>query len=117
MRAAGRRTTDVARGQAVGLIPFIDRVVTEVEAIESLAKVRATVIGKGGIMGAEGATTLVVEGESPEVRKIFALVEEVKGATVSGAVDSMAECEPGTPRCLRSPCLACMYRKPELLLG
>ncbi len=110
VRAAGRETIDVAIGMEVGLMPIVGRVITEVEAIESLAEVKATVIGAGGIMGAEGATTLVVEGEREEVQKIFAWVQEIKGAPLSGDPDSMAECGPGNPACPRHP--ACIYRMP-----
>lgn len=109
IRAAGRKTVDVAFGMAVGLIPIKGEVIDERKAIEILAEVRATVIGMGGILGAEGATTMVVEGDDGEIRKLLEMVKEVKGAGVSGSPGTLEECERGSPGCKEH--LACVYRK------
>ena len=109
VRAAGRKDADVSLGMAVGLIPIYGRVVTEQHAVEILARVKTTVIGRGGIMGAEGATVMVAEGEREEVERLVALTRAVKGAVVSGIPESLPECRGGSPRCRQH--LACVYRK------
>jgi hypothetical protein len=109
VRAAGRKATDIALGMGVGLIPITGRVVTEQDAASILAEVRATVIGRGGIMGAEGATVMAVEGEAADVERLFALVRSIKGATLSGIEESLEECRGATSRCRDH--LACAYRK------
>jgi len=88
---AGRKDTDISYGMAVGLIPLYGKVITEKEALEILANVKCTIIGKGGIMGAEGSTAIVVEGQEKEVEKILKAVEEVRGANISGQKESLEE--------------------------
>jgi hypothetical protein len=107
--AAGRKSVDFSLGMGVGLIPIHGRVVTEQHAAEILAHVEATVIGRGGIMGAEGATVMAVEGERDEVERLFALVRSIKGAVLSGIAESLEECRGATPRCRDH--LACVYRR------
>ncbi|WP_221039512.1 hypothetical protein [Gelria sp. Kuro-4] len=97
--AAGRRDTSRSMGMAVGLIPVPGRVITEVTAITLLAPVKATVIGRGGIDGAEGSTTLAVEGEAENVERLWELVLALKGARTSGAEGSLVECRRGGPNC------------------
>jgi hypothetical protein len=106
--ASGRNTIDKSFGSAVGLIPIVGEVFTEREAIMQLAAVKAVVIAAGGILGAEGATTIVVEGDAPEVDKIFNLVASVKGTELSGIPESLIECERGCPQCRNH--LACIYK-------
>lgn len=107
--ACGRESIDRSFGSAIGLIPIFGEVVTELEAIELLANVKATMIGAGGILGAEGATTSVVEGPDDEVKRVFQIVSEIKGARTSGTSESLIECEAGCPQCARH--LACIYRE------
>ncbi len=107
--AAGRRCIDASFGMAVGLIPISGQVVHEKKAVELLAGVKATVIGMGGICGAEGGTTLVAQGPSVEVCKLLEIVEAVKGADVSGAPRSLVECAVGCDGCAEH--LGCIYRK------
>lgn len=87
--AAGRKDADVSYGMAVGLIPLYGKVITEKDALEILADIKCTIIGKGGIMGAEGSTVMVVEGLEKEVEKILKAVEEVRGANISGQKESL----------------------------
>jgi hypothetical protein len=105
--AAGRKNVDQAYGMAVGLIPLVGRVVTEREALTILADVKCTIIGRGGISGAEGATTMVIEGDSENVKKALRIVVTVKGAKTSGLEKSLAECEVGSEACKIH--LACIY--------
>ena len=77
---AGSQTFDLSIGMRVGLMPVTyGQVMTEVDALEELAKVTATCISAGGIGGSEGSVTLVVEGQDVEVEKIFTLIKSIKG--------------------------------------
>lgn len=42
-------------------------IVTEIEAIELLFGVKATLVGAGGVCGAEGAVWIAVDGESDKL--------------------------------------------------
>ena len=104
---AGRKDVDVSYGMAVGLIPLYGKVVTEKDAVEILAKLNCTVIGKGGILGAEGSTVMVVEGLDKEVKKILKVIKEVKGADISGQKESLEECKRGNLSCKNH--FVCIY--------
>ncbi len=108
IQSCGRVTIDKAMGTAIGLIPLIGEIVTEKEALEGLADVSATVIGAGGIHGAEGSTTLVIDGAESELERIFGIVMEIKGTETSGTPESLIECEAGCPQCVRH--LVCIYK-------
>ena len=110
---AGRKDVDVSYGMAVGLIPLYGKVVTEKDAVETLAKLNCTVIGKGGILGAEGSTVMVVEGLDKEVKKILKVIKEVKGADISGQRESLEECKKGSPSCRSHS--ACIYLRSRSL--
>jgi hypothetical protein len=109
IRAFGRKDVELSMGIAVGLTPVLGKIITEQEAIPLLAGVRAAVIGKGGILGAEGATTLNVEGERDEVNKILQIVLSTKGKSISGIPESLAECQYPSERCRLHP--TCIYKK------
>jgi len=104
---AGRKDIDVSYGMAVGLIPLYGKVITEKDALEILAKLNCTVIGKGGILGAEGSTILIVEGLDKEIKKILKVIKEVKGADISGQKESLGECSRGDLSCKNH--IACIY--------
>lgn len=106
--AAGRNTTDQAQGMAVGLVPLVGKVITEIDALANLADVTCTVIAKGGIDGAEGAATMVVAGESAAVAKAAEIVNQIKGSKVSGMAESLIECQPGGPGCRNHK--GCLYK-------
>jgi len=96
VRACGMAGCDWSLGMPVGLMPIVGRLVTEVEALELLAGVTATVIGSGGIDGAEGGVTLVARGDGPKVRRAIKAVLGVKGAATSGSAGSWPESGEGT---------------------
>jgi hypothetical protein len=104
----GRKRIDKSMGMAVGLLPLIGRVITEKEALELLTGVRATVIGAGGLQGAEGATTMLVEGTADQVDAAFALIAGLSGCGLSGDPASLPSCGRGGPGCPSH--LACIYR-------
>ena len=109
IKAAGRKKIDVSFGMAVGLIPIYGEIYHEQKAIELLADVKATVIGRGGIMGGEGSTTLIVEGKLEEVQKIIDIVNNLKGSCISGSPKSLIECSKGNIGCKED--LGCLYKK------
>ncbi len=111
IRQYGRKEIDLSMGIAVGLTPLIGIIITEKEAIPLLGKVRCSVIGMGGIFGAEGATTMIIEGEKEEVEKVFQILSSIKGAGVSGIQESLMECEFPSARCKLHP--SCIYKKSE----
>lgn len=53
-------------------------VVTEVDALESLFAVGATVVSAGGLSGSEGAITLAVRGERQDIEAVSRLATELK---------------------------------------
>ena len=93
---------------AVGLTPIVGRIITEVEAILSLADVDCFVIGKDGISGGEGAATLVIDGPGEEAMRLDGLLEGIKGSTTSGVPETLAECEAPCPSCAKH--FACTYK-------
>ena len=69
------------------------------------------VIGMGGIFGAEGSTTMVIEGRREEVEKAFEIASAIKGMGVSGEKESLPECEPENERCKLHR--ACIYKRDD----
>ncbi|MFH1169843.1 MAG: hypothetical protein V1691_04015 [Chloroflexota bacterium] len=123
LQAAGNNRIDLATGTAVGLLPLTGTVVTETDAVTMLTGARTTVIGAGGIMGGEGSTTFVAEGEDSQLKKAWELIQSVKGAEMSGVPASLPECQPKNPTCTRfftyGTCrmpahYACTLRQPNL---
>jgi hypothetical protein len=108
IRVAGRKRVGKSYGMAVGFFPLFGEVFTEIEAIESLAQVECTVIGKGGIFGAEGGTTVLVDGRNDEVSKIEEIYRKMHGSSVSGTAESLVECEAGSPSCKKH--IRCLYK-------
>ena len=106
---AARKGVSRSMGMAVGLTPISGDIVSENHAIELLAPVKCTVIGRGGIHGAEGATTLLIEGKAGDVQRIFELAQQIKGADVSGTMASLEECAFPNDKCKNH--LACIYKR------
>lgn len=99
VKAAGIYSADWALGMASGLTPLVGEVITEQKALELLSGTRCTVIAAGGIAGAEGATTMVAEGDEAAVKQAVQAVLGVRGAMTAGCPDSLIECETGSPGC------------------
>lgn len=108
MFECGRRKIDTSMGMSVGLIPVPGYLVSELEAFAILAPVKACIIGRGGIKGAEGATTFVVKGEEEEVKKIIYTVSTLSDIPESGCEGTLEECSNGGPGC--NVHLGCRYR-------
>lgn len=104
-----RKGVQASMGMAVGLVPIAGHLITEDKAIEMLAPVVCTVIGRGGIMGAEGATTLLVEGSEEHVQQIFKIATKIKGTGHSGTPESVAECTFPNAKCKTHR--GCIYKR------
>ena len=78
--AASRRlsTEGALLGEAAGLWVTTGELFTEIEAVDALFPVEAVPIAAGGIAGAQGAVTLALFGEAPEIEKALALIGEVQ---------------------------------------
>jgi len=105
----GRKEVDASMGMAVGLTPIVGQIITEKEAISLLGDVCCTVIGKGGIFGAEGGTTMQIDGGKREVEKIFQIIQTVKGMQLSGIPESLPDCVPPHEKCKVHR--GCIYKK------
>jgi hypothetical protein len=81
-RETGIQRMNYSMGMPVGLLPINGVVVTELEAVKILSGASAVQIGAGGIMGAEGATTMVVKGEETQVKEAIRIVESIKGSRI-----------------------------------
>jgi hypothetical protein len=106
---AGRKRVDFSYGMSVGLVPIFGKIFTEMEALETLARVKAMVIGKGGIHGAEGGSTFLIEGLKKEVLKIDELYQKVKGVGLSGEPRNLIPCTRGSRSCKDH--IKCVYKQ------
>ncbi len=59
--------------------PLTGVIITEIEALEILTGVEATLYAAGGIAGAEGSVRLLLIGTEEEVNTALALCNEIKG--------------------------------------
>lgn len=105
-KKAPRKGFDYATGTPCGLMPLSGDVITELEAIEILTGASATVVGAGGVAGAEGAVVMAIEGNEDQINKALDITKEVKGAKLPH-VDLLNCAE-----CTRSKCfLSSQYKK------
>ena len=93
-RYGGKMMLGRSIGCRVGMALVADgRIVTEIEAIDILFGLKAVHYTSGGWGGAEGAVTLIVEGEDAEVNHCLDFIEGIKG-------------EPSLPAA-KGPCKGC----------
>ena len=59
--------------------PITGIIFTEIEALEILCGVQATLISAGGVAGAEGSVRLLIEGMDEDVEAVLELVKSIKG--------------------------------------
>jgi len=78
-KATGVFRFSYATGYPVGIMPVTGKVITELEAFEILTGAEAITMGKGGISGAEGSVTLLVQGTQKQLSKARKLVNGIKG--------------------------------------
>jgi hypothetical protein len=93
-RYGGKLALGRSIGCRVGMACVPDgRVITEIEAIDSLFGLKAIHYASGGWGGAEGSVSLIVEGEDGQVNSCLDFIEGIKG-------------EPPLPG-LKGPCKTC----------
>lgn len=61
------------------LYPITGIIITEIEALEILCGVKATLLSAGGVAGAEGAVWLLLEGDKEQLDRALILHEELRG--------------------------------------
>ncbi len=89
----GMQAWDYYLGTPVGAIAIPEgRPFTEVDALRTLFDVEATPIAAGGINGAEGSVTLLVEGDEGSIRRAYEFLrDEIKGEPPFPHVAHLAE--------------------------
>ena len=97
--AVGARRLDYCMGADFGMYHIATaNVVSEIQALDILFGVKATLVAAGGVGGCEGAVTMVAEGEGPVLEKLVDFLEkEIKG-------------EPSVPANKMS-CEVCRYKR------
>jgi hypothetical protein len=85
-------------GTPCGVVSVKGTVITEVEAVNILSGAEATVVGAGGVGGAEGAVVLVAKGEREQITRAAEVLGSVKGATLPKL--NLLECS----ECPRTKC-------------
>lgn len=111
-KKAGRKRIDKAMGMAVGVLPLTGKIVTEREAFEILTGTSATVIAAGGIFGAEGSTTLLIEGNEAQINHAFSMIPPPEALQFHCHPDSLVSCQFGGATCSKHE--GCIYRKDVL---
>lgn len=66
-------------GEGPALMVVTGHIVTEIEALEILAGVRAQHVASGGVDGAEGAVRLVLQGSEARVRRALRVIDRIRG--------------------------------------
>ena len=61
------------------LWPISGIIITEIEALEILCGVSATLFSAGGVAGAEGSARLLIEGDDDSVNDALELIKSIKG--------------------------------------
>lgn len=70
--------TDVL-GDVPRMFPVTGTIVTEIEALQLLTGVKATLYAAGGIAGAEGSVRLLLEGSREQLERAMELIESIQG--------------------------------------
>jgi hypothetical protein len=90
-KAAKRNLLNYSMGMPCSLLPCEGVVVTEVIGLEILTGATAIPISAGGLGGAEGSVTMVIEGTDEQVTKAIEYVESVKGTQLPREI-RVADC-------------------------
>ncbi len=73
------RLASAEDGDRTNLWPVTGTIITEIEALNELTGVRATLLAAGGIAGAEGAVRLLLDGTEEQVEAAIKLIESIRG--------------------------------------
>lgn len=105
---AGRNSSKWSMGASIGLVPLIGDIISEIEAIRILFGIDPVVIGRGGINGAEGSTTMVASGDNNSLEALIQTIGWASEQKLSGMPESTKECERGVKACSRH--VGCCYK-------
>ncbi len=79
-RYLGQDRIGIATGEKAGLMPVVGaEVISELQALRLLAGVKATMVASGGWGESQGAVTLSVSGQPPQVERAIQWAQYVKG--------------------------------------
>ena len=67
------------RSKGSSLMPVMGLIVTEIEALKTLANVEVVQMAAGGVAGAEGSVRLLIEGAPDQVAKVEDILNEIYG--------------------------------------
>ena len=73
------RDDDEYVGSGPTLMPAPGTIVTEIEALDILAGVKALLVAAGGVAGAEGAVWLLMEGEKTQMDNALKIIDSCRG--------------------------------------
>ncbi|MFX1464891.1 MAG: hypothetical protein ACFFA5_00250 [Promethearchaeota archaeon] len=99
----GIKKIDYPLGLHYGIMPVVGaKVITEIEACQELFDLDLPVfpVGAGGVNGAEGAITLVVEGNEEKIKNALELIKSIKGEPSTQL--NATECKGCTVPCLNA---------------
>ena len=80
-RELGSGKVDRCMGIPCGIFPLVGRVITEIDALETLFPVEVTQVANGGVGRGVGSVSLLITGEEAAVEKAFDLVSSLQGET------------------------------------
>jgi len=75
----GSGRIDLCSGFPAGMHPLVGRVVTEIDALETLFGVEAMQVAAGGVGEGTGSVSLLIKGEEKAVKAAFELVSTLMG--------------------------------------
>jgi len=78
-RELGSGKIDRCMGIPCGIFPLVGRVITEIDALETLFPVEVTQVANGGVGRGVGSVSLLITGEEAVVEKAFDLVSSLQG--------------------------------------
>jgi len=78
-RELGSGKIDRCMGIPCGIFPLVGRVITEIDALETLFPVEVTQVANGGVGRGVGSVSLLITGEEAAVDKAFDLVSSLQG--------------------------------------
>ncbi len=78
-RELGSGKVDRCMGIPCGIFPLVGRVITEIDALETLFPVEVTQVANGGVGRGGGSVSLLITGEEAAVEKAFDLVSSLQG--------------------------------------
>ena len=78
-RELGIGKVDRCMGIPCGIFPLVGRVITEIDALETLFPVKVTQVANGGVGRGVGSVSLLITGEETAVEEAFDLVSSLQG--------------------------------------